>query len=712
MTISRGDDLSDVEELFADAPGDILTDLFGPADGAGFLAITTGDRPGKANLYPNTSDARELLLRAARFAKGKGRNVFLSPVVWDWLGDPDDCDKPKPLAHDTDGLEPLRFPVLWVDADSSDAGMFGKPHTVHSGGRTDSGGPRRHLRLRLDVPLTDAREVEHLNGWLCAHVRGDNGKCHIYTWLTLPGSTRFKPEYPEPREVAVIDRGDTITVESVREALRASETPEPSAREHVVGSAPIDAEPPSKVPAIVRSKYRVGKNDDEQRHVLVASLLMSARNAGMSNAELLWLLTVGPDGLGYVPAVSKAHDEGQDLERYARREISRLPRKDREAEDGVDDNGLSEVTQEGKENASARLWRAKDLDEAQAPKWLAAKRVPAQMLSIEVGDEGIGKSQFWVWLVAAITTGTIGLGCTPEDNFGIPEREPQDVVIVVTEDDWATAVLPRLIVAGADLDRVLVLCVGSDGTGAPTFPKDIDLLPDTCALVIIDTLGDTVDPSLNIQKPQDARRALNPWKDYATRSGAAVISLSHTNRQQGSGTSLRDRYGMTGELRKVARMALFVQELPKAKNGNKRFAIGPEKTNGSGEVEASVFEIEAVGHFPPTDDSDGTVARARFVETSRFTSQQLAQQAVATNTSTPEAMWLSEYLLTHNGEAKANDIYDAGTDKGFSRTVLREARKKLGISQATVGLRGPSWWFMHDVEGREHTAGKECNAQR
>jgi hypothetical protein len=95
-----------------------------------------------------------------------------------------------------------------------------------------------------------------------------------------------------------------------------------------------------------------------------------------------------------------------------------------------------------------------------------------------VGDEGIGKSLLWGWVIAAVTTGGRRL-LFPE--FDISRRDPEHVLIdAIAEDDWQTVVRPRLEVAGADLDMVRVVCTDSDGSGAPTFPRPqhaIDEIP-------------------------------------------------------------------------------------------------------------------------------------------------------------------------------------------------------------------------------------------
>jgi hypothetical protein len=105
-------------------------------------------------------------------------------------------------------------------------------------------------------------------------------------------------------------------------------------------------------------------------------------------------------------------------------------------------------------------------------------RLPRGVVSPLVGDEGIGKSLLWGWVIAAVTTGGRRL-LFPE--FDISRRDPEHVLIAaITEDDWQTVVRPRLEVAGADLDMVWVVCTDSDGSGAPTFPRPqhaIDEIP-------------------------------------------------------------------------------------------------------------------------------------------------------------------------------------------------------------------------------------------
>ena len=107
---------------------------------------------------------------------------------------------------------------------------------------------------------------------------------------------------------------------------------------------------------------------------------------------------------------------------------------------------------------------------------------------------------------------------------------------------------------------------------------------------------------IEVRDPQGARQALHPWKEAATTTDAAMLLLCHTNR--GSTANARDKYGITGELRKKARMTLFAQT-----DEDGALVVGPEKSNIAAPPRPRVFAIEKVQHFEPTDDDDGTVPR-------------------------------------------------------------------------------------------------------
>lgn len=330
---------------------------------------------------------------------------------------------------------------------------------------------------------------------------------------------------------------------------------------------------------------------------------------------------------------------------------------------------------------------ARSLTPAEPIEWLAQGRIPAAAVTLLVGDEGIGKSLFWVWLIVYITTGK----ACPE--YGIPAREPGHVFIVATEDDWSTAVLPRLEAAGVNLDFVHVICVEEDGSGAPTFPAHIDVLSEsevTPALVVVDAWLDTVPSGLQVRDPQQARQALHPWREYAASTRAAVLLLTHTNRV--ATANPRDKYGITSELRKKARSTLFAQADP---DNADCVLIGPEKSNIAGQTSADRFRITAVRHFEPTDSSDGMVPRLSYVESAGLSSRELISAAFYgpdddddDSDMTEAVNWLEDYLGEH-GRTPSKDVKNAARADGIAeRTVKRAAEKMKRTSRLAYFSEG------------------------
>src|ERR1700739_2160547 len=215
-----------------------------------------------------------------------------------------------------------------------------------------------------------------------------------------------------------------------------------------------------------------------------------------------------------------------------------------------------------------------------------------------VGAEGIGKS---LWVIRAFASITTGESWGPFTITG----GPADAILIATEDGWEDTIRPRLEVAGADLDRVHVLCADDDGTGTPTFPDDMSALRSigiTPSLVVVDAWIDTVPGGLQVKDPQKARNAVAPWKEYAAETGAAVLLVAHTNRQESQ--DIRKTYGLSGALRQVARSTMYAVE----DFDTKALLVGPDKSNLGAKAVAHRFIKTPVPHFTPTDDSDGTVA--------------------------------------------------------------------------------------------------------
>jgi hypothetical protein len=342
-----------------------------------------------------------------------------------------------------------------------------------------------------------------------------------------------------------------------------------------------------------------------------------------------------------------------------------------------------------------RMWPALDLKASAQPRWLAKDRIPRAAVSLIIGEEGIGKSLLWVWLVAIITTGKAAPA------FGIPARAPGAVIIAaITEDDWRTVVRPRLEAAKADLSKIVVICSEEDGSGTPVFPKDLELIrkwEHVCDLIVVDAWLDTVPYDLNVRDTQQARMALHPWKELATATDAAVLLVCHTNRV--STANARDRYGATIALRQKARMTLYCL------NGDDLLIVGPEKANGTAIVNASMFATRSVQLFDATLEHDGIVPAlvpdgVSDQTIKAYIAEEYANQRSANSAKTDGSdvvAWLASAL--RDGPRWQQEVVEAA--KAFSYTIdqLKKAKPKLGARSERDQVANAWFWYLPGQQG-------------
>ena len=124
-------------------------------------------------------------------------------------------------------------------------------------------------------------------------------------------------------------------------------------------------------------------------------------------------------------------------------------------------------------------------------------------------------------------------GELPGDFYGTPKG----VIIVSTEDDWSATIKPRLVAAGADLDRVFQVKAVEPGgfEGTLSLPEDMKRLEELIrdhdvALIILDPLLTMVNAKLDTHKDAEVRIALEPVVAMAHAAKASLVGLVHVNK--------------------------------------------------------------------------------------------------------------------------------------------------------------------------------------
>lgn len=330
-------------------------------------------------------------------------------------------------------------------------------------------------------------------------------------------------------------------------------------------------------------------------------------------------------------------------------------------------------------------------------RWLWDLRIVLAGLTLLAGREGLGKSTLAVDLAAQITNGVLD---------GEFKGEPRAVIYVHSEDARDYTIVPRLVAAGADLDRVIFLdavtAVDQDGRieeseGQIVLPLDDALLAEAieehdAALVILDAATSVIDSRLDGDKDRAMRQGLERIARVAQRTGAAVLGIVHFGKRESADTGklILGSIAWSQVARSVLAVALD------ADSGN--LVVSTTKGNlGPG---ASSLSAQVVSHVVDTVEGPADVGCVRWLgETEQNASDLLGPQAGGDDgearSAQSEALdWIRGFLADRGGSAPFTDIKEAAKADDIAERTLKRARgkKDSGIITERVGFgQGARW---------------------
>jgi hypothetical protein len=165
--------------------------------------------------------------------------------------------------------------------------------------------------------------------------------------------------------------------------------------------------------------------------------------------------------------------------------------------------------------------------------WLVPDYIPLGKLVLWAGDGGGGKSTLSLDLAANVTRGTPCFGLKYE------APGPAEVLLVSCEDDYADTVVPRLIVAGADLARVRRVdgVRGPDGKPQPFslahvehIDAELSRRPGVRAIVIDPATSYVGRAGVDDHKDSQLRALLDPLAKLAAERRVLILLLAHFNK--------------------------------------------------------------------------------------------------------------------------------------------------------------------------------------
>jgi putative DNA primase/helicase len=208
--------------------------------------------------------------------------------------------------------------------------------------------------------------------------------------------------------------------------------------------------------------------------------------------------------------------------------------------------------------------RASDL-QAEKLIWVWPGRIPVGKLVLVGGPPGLGKSQLTAFMAATISNG--GDWPCNEGSTAVGS-----VIFMSAEDGIEDTVVPRLMAAGANLDRVHIAASATkpDGTRKTfSLKTDVDLL-EAKAKEVADVRLIIIDPISAYMSGTDAngnaeiREMMEPLSEMANRLHIAVLAVTHLNKGGGGGQTALQRFSGSIGIIAAARAGFVVLEDPES----------------------------------------------------------------------------------------------------------------------------------------------------
>ena len=296
------------------------------------------------------------------------------------------------------------------------------------------------------------------------------------------------------------------------------------------------------------------------------------------------------------------------------------------------------------------------------------------------GRPDTGKSQYYLYLSTRITC---GLPFFTEDVE--LRREPGNVVIVQAEDDVEDTLLPRLHGAGADLSRVILLRRTWNMEDADGETKREKITFDN--LEALHAVAEQYRPQLIVMDPfnsfvagrgTNTSHSMRPMMenliDLAGTHQCCVLVVRHISKRH-RGTAL-DAGAGSHDIVASSRSMLLTAHDPQIPG---QFVLAHAKSNLSARGDSLTYRLVNIEEWD--------APRLEFTGYSYLTADDLSNPKRSDNNGVQDAVVFLQALLAEKPRPSA-EVKRVAQRHGFSRRVLDEAKKKVGIQTKGVYEKG------------------------
>ena len=327
------------------------------------------------------------------------------------------------------------------------------------------------------------------------------------------------------------------------------------------------------------------------------------------------------------------------------------------------------VLKEPSKPETVKIIRMSDV-ELTPVEWLWKPYLPFGKLSVLQGNPGEGKTYFAMHLAAACTNGKL----LPN----MERMEPFNVIYQTAEDGLGDTVKPRLIEAGADLDRVLVIDDSDVQLTLSDERIEKAIVENNARLVIIDPIQAYLGADVDMNRANEVRPIFMRLGQVAQRTGCAILLIGHLNKAAGM-QSLQRGLGSI-DIAAAVRSVMFIGKL---KHDPTMRILTHEKSSLAPPGASLAFSLGDESGFSWVGEYDITADEMLSgIEPQRETKTQQAKDLICT-------------LLAGGKQVLSEDIDKAALERGIPGRTVRDAKRELGdaLKSKIVEGRKKVFWM-------------------
>lgn len=306
--------------------------------------------------------------------------------------------------------------------------------------------------------------------------------------------------------------------------------------------------------------------------------------------------------------------------------------------------------------------------------WLLYPFIPFGKVTIVQGDPGEGKTTMVLQIIAKLTKGEAVLP-SGSDEPALEEKtmdlEPVNVIYQTAEDGLGDTIKPRLLSAGADCSRVMVIDDNDQALTMMDARLEEAIIQTKARLVVLDPIQGFLGAAVDMHRANEIRPLMKRVAVLAEKYHCAIILIGHMNKNSNGKSSYRGLGSI--DFQAAARSVLIVGRI---KDEPEIRVVCHVKSSLAPEGKSIAFRLdkdtgfEWIGEYDISADDllSGDNRGQKIHEAKEF---------------------LKEILVS--GSVAQTKVAEEAESRGIKKKTLWNAKKELEIESVKIGNQ---WFWM------------------